>query len=323
MAEPLPDIKNSQGLFGKRVFVRMDFNVPVQNGKIFDTERIERSLPTIAFLKNAGAKVILGSHIGSDGEESLRPVHEYLRGLIADIEFSEAPIDETLARATQDISEGGVLFLENLRRDPGEKSGSEEFARRLAALADIYVNEAFASSHRAHASITGIPRFLPHYAGNLFLSEVAELGRALAPEHPFTLILGGAKFETKLPLIKKFLSIADTIFVCGAPAHSFYRVRGHEIGASLIDESVSAADIVNEPKIIIPSDVIVARGPARAIVEIGRVEKTETIFDSGPASLSRIEGVVRSSKFVLWNGPLGDYEKGFLEGTDALARIIA
>jgi len=185
------------------------------------------------------------------------------------------------------------------------------------------VNEAFSASHRRHASIVGAPKYLPHYAGDLFLEELKNLGRAFNPEHPFVLVLGGAKFETKLPIIKKFVDIADDIFVYGAPAHSFFKARGYETGVSLIDTTVDVSDMVSVKKIHIPFDVIVQNEKGREARVAGGVLSGECILDAGPESVRAIGEKLKNAKMVLWNGPLGDYEHGFGEGTVLLARTIA
>jgi len=317
-------VREAGDIRGKRVFVRADFNVPVRNGVILDTLRIEKAFSTLLFLKDKGAKIIIGSHTGDTGNETPASVYEYIKNKFPDTLFSKTiVVDEELVRYTKNLAEGQILLLENLRKNDGEKKNDDSYARALASLADIYVNEAFSASHRRHASIVGAPKYLPHYAGDLFLEELKNLGRAFNPEHPFVLVLGGAKFETKLPIIKKFVDIADDIFVYGAPAHSFFKARGYETGVSLIDTTVDVSDMVSVKKIHIPFDVIVQNEKGREARVAGGVLSGECILDAGPESVRAIGEKLKNAKMVLWNGPLGDYEHGFGEGTVLLARTIA
>lgn len=312
-----------KSLKGKRVLLRLDLNVPIAGGRIVDRYRIERALPTIHFLRNAGAKTILLSHLGRAGD-SLKPVAQELNKSF-DIGFIPAPISKvhTLLR---DIQEGGVVLLENLRRDKGEEKGSSSFAKQLAALGDIYVNDAFAVSHRTHASVYQLPKLLPHYAGPLFMEEVQELSRAFKPKHPFILVLGGAKFETKVPVLKRFIHLADKIYVVGAIAHTFYSALGYELGKSLIDKKVSAKSYLKalkSGKIIVPSDVLVSNGSSVETKKAHELSKVDSIVDSGPVGLEEIRKGLKGARMVLWNGPSGNYEAGYGEGTHAIARMIA
>ncbi len=251
-----------------RVLVRVDWNVPTSEvGEILDESRIEVSLETIEYIKNKGGIPIIASHFGRE-EASFQPVIDF-------------------AKKKYPILEEGVEFLENLRINSGEKENSEEFAKELADKADIYVNEAFSTSHRQHSSIVGVPKLLPSFVGFRFLEEYKNLSEAFNPEHPFLLILGGMKFETKLPLVEKFLDIADDIFIGGALA-----VKASEM------------EVSDSSKIIFPVGDIAA-------------------LDANPETLEILNEKIKEAKFVLWNGPLGNYEKGFIAGTTALARMLA
>lgn len=256
----LPTLREAGDLSGKRVLVRIDWNVPIENRLVQDDFRIRQSMPTIELLQKSGAKVILMTHLESD-EASVEPLRKYVPE--------------------------GVELLENLRNDPREKENSPEFAKELASQADIYVNEAFSVSHRAHASIVGVPKFLPSFVGLEFEREVTELSKAFTPPHPFLFILGGAKFETKLPLVKKFQDIADEIFIAGANA-----------------KPASEMGFLNAPKITFPLGDIAA-------------------LDADEPNLNLMKQKIEASELILWNGPLGKYEAGYTEGTKALARIIA
>jgi len=214
-------------------------------------------------------------------------------------------------------------LLENLRTDPGEKTNDPQFAKFLASYGDIYVNDAFAASHREHASIVGIPAHLPSYAGLLMEEEIQGLRNALMPPKPYVFILGGAKFETKLPLIEKFMHIADTVFVGGALAHNILQARGYEIGASIVSEGDFALDeIAHSKSVQVPSEVVVRKGDEVIVKDVADVASDEQIVDAGAGTLADLTALIDKAQFVLWNGPLGYYEGGFDEGSNDLARII-
>jgi 3-phosphoglycerate kinase len=212
-------------------------------------------------------------------------------------------------------------LLENIRENKGEKENDKKFAKQLASLADIYVNDAFSVSHREHASICAITGFLPSYAGLQLEEEVKQLSAAFNPSHPFIFILGGAKFDTKLPLIQKFSKTADTVFIGGALANDALKAKGYEVGVSKISDGatdISAA--VNQPKTMIPIDVVVQNHIEK---EIGGIGPIDSISDSGSKTLAALKAKIDAAQFILWNGPLGVYEKGFMEGTEKLAEMIA
>ena len=220
----LPKIQQAGSLKGKRVLVRVGFNVPLISHRVVDGYRLKRVLPTIEYLKKKGAKIILISHIGRDPKDSLRPVANYFNrqknykvGFIPAIEASS--VESVIDR----MQEGSIMLLENLRRYPGEVANDAAFAKKLASFADIYVNDAFSVSHRKHASIVGVTKYLPSYAGLLLQDEVKHLNTVLDPKHPFLFILGGSKIATKMPLLKKFVKVADTVFVGGALANDLFK----------------------------------------------------------------------------------------------------
>lgn len=301
-------IKEAGSLKGKRVMVRVDFNVPVQDGKIIDDLRIRVAMPTIEYLKSEGAKVILISHIESI--PSLELVAEKMGiNLVKDFMNWDGKIEES-----------EVLLFENLRTNPGEKANDPEFAKVLASYADIYVNDAFPVCHREHASVVGVPKLLPHYAGFQLMKEIENLSAFFNPAHPFIFILGGAKFETKLPLIEKFSNTADYIFVGGALMNDVFKAKGYEVGKSLVSkEEVDMKSIVADQRIILPTDVVVDSGRVCSVKE---VQKDEIIMDVGPASVDAFADKIKTAKFILWNGPLGLYEKGFKDQTLKLAKLI-
>jgi phosphoglycerate kinase len=218
---------SQESLQGKKVLVRFDLNVPLaDDGTVHDdgADRIHKSMPTLSFLKDAGAYIIIIAHIGRDPKETLKPVADYMHIPLCPLMNFDAAM----------LEQSSVVILENLRSNPGEESNDPEFAKMLASYGDIYVNDGFSNSHRAHASMVGIPAFLPAYAGLQLALEVENLSKALHPEHPAVLIMGGAKFETKLPVIKKLLPLVDTIFIGGALANNFFKEKGFEVGQSLV-----------------------------------------------------------------------------------------
>ncbi len=293
-------------LKGKKVLLRLDLNVP----SLDDTDRITKSIPTIDALKAAGARIIIISHIGRDPEETLAPIAEYMH-IPMTKEF-----DADLLEANQ------VIMLENLRQHAGEESNDEAFAQKLASYADVYVNDAFAVSHRAHASLVGVPKYLPSYAGLQMEQEMNHLSQAFTPTSPSILVLGGAKFETKLPVIEKFLPIVDHVFIGGALVNNFYKEMGYEIGSSLVDDSANIKHLVGNPKILIPETVIVESEKGQQEKNISEVVFGEKIVDIAPSGLDEYQEIFNNAQFVIWNGPLGNYENGFVAGTKKMVELI-
>ncbi len=318
----LPNIIKVKNLKGKRVLLRLDLNVPVVNGKVIDDFRIQKVLPTIRFLKKAGAKIIILSHTGRRKEDSLLPVSEHFlkifkHSFVADFQSEEGE------KILNSMKNGEIAMLENLRQNDGEKNTSVSFAMSLAALGDIYVNEAFAVSHRKDASIYLVPKRLPSYFGPLFCDEVENLSFAMRKHNPFLFVLGGAKFETKMPLIKKYLPVADTVFIGGALANNFFKVLGYEIGTSLVDDAhLSFKPILKSKKLLLPIDVIVNGPNGTNVKSPTEVSREESILDSGPKTVALLVEQVKSAKFILWNGPLGNYESGYGKATLALAEAV-
>jgi phosphoglycerate kinase len=296
-------IKQIKNLKGKRVLVRVDFNVPIKNGKILDDFRIKAALPTINFLLKKGAKPILLSHHSQKGQ-SLLPVQKYLAKIF--------PPQK-------------VLLLENLRFSSGEEKNDPAFAKKLASLGDLYVNDAFPVSHRAHASIVSIPKHLPSYAGFQLEEEVQNLSKAIKnPKHPFLFILGGAKFSTKMPLIKKYLKLADYIFIGGALLNDFLKAKGYEVGKSLVDGSgYGIKELLKNKKLILSEDVLVQSGKKFINKKVTEVKKNEIIIDIGRSSVEKIRPYIKKSKLILWNGPLGKYEGGGAGATKKILKLVA
>lgn len=315
-------------LKGVRVLVRAGLDVPVDdNGTILDDFRVRTAVKTLAFLKEAGARVIVISHTSRpDGSSaaSLKPVCEALSAYIP-VTFVDEVVGEKVTAAASALKDGELIMLENLRFDDGEKANDEAFARALAALADVYVDDAFSAAHREHASMVSVPKLLPSYAGLLFMDELTHLAAARAPEHPSIFVLGGAKFETKLPLAEKLLSVYDRIFIGGALANDFFKARGLEVGTSLVsDIDISASPLFSSAKVILPVDVVVSTPEGeRRVAAPDAVAPHERIQDLGPATVAKFKVEAERAAIILWNGPMGNYEQGFDESTRAFADIVA
>jgi phosphoglycerate kinase len=317
---PITELKHIRGT---KILARVDFNVTIAKGRIIDDFRIKKALPTIAYLRKAGAKVILMSHLGENGE-SLAPVSRNLKKYVPHV-FVRAIVGDKARSAITQMKNGDVVLLENLRQDPGETKNDLKFAKALASLADIYVNDAFPVCHRAHASIVGVPKLLPSYAGFQLLKEIDALdGVMTKPKRPFFFILGGAKFETKIPLIKKYLREADIVFIGGALANNFFKEEGLEVGKSLVDAKTFGLNKLQQNgNLFLPIDVIVRKGKSHRITTPEAVERDEVIVDIGPMSADLVNLLIARSKTVLWNGPMGNYEIGFGQATEAILKALA
>lgn len=311
-------------LRGKRVLVRAGFDVPLdERGDVADMFRVQRSAETLQYLAGIGARVIVLSHIGRDPKETNEPVS---RALQNHVKHSYMPdlLGHAARNAIQMMDDGDVLLLENLRQDPRETGNDAGFAEELASLGEVYVNDAFSAAHRAHASVVGIPKHLPHYAGILLCAEVAELKKARVPDHPSFAILGGAKFETKSPLIKTLLGSYDQVFVTGALANDVFKAQGFPVGRSLISKEAPTPYILNHPHFLAPVDATTQDADGHAFVKKpAAVAADDKIVDIGPDSVARIAPFLEKANFILWNGPTGLYEEGFTAYTHAIAEIIA
>ncbi len=318
----LPNIVKVKNLKGKRVLLRVDFNVPIKDGVVTDDFRIEKVLPTLHFLKKSGAKIIILSHRGREKTDTLLPVSECLNRKIPHIFVEDFESEEGIS-VLSSLKDGEVVMIENLRKWDGEKNNDKSFTKSLAKFGDIFINEAFAVSHRKDASVFALPKLLPSYFGPLFVEEVENLSLAFKKHSPFLFILGGSKFETKMPLIKKYLDSADTVFVGGALANTFFKLKGWEIGSSLFDEKTAGMkNLLKNKKLVLPLDVIVD-GPSGKIVRSrDAVFSNEKIMDDGPETITMLQEYIKKAKFVLWNGPLGYYEGGFDGATLAIASAL-
>jgi len=325
---------------GRRVFVRVDFNVPMdQNEQILDDRRIREALPTIQYLIQHGARVILASHLGRPGGKpnpafSLRPVAERLQSLLGQpVEFVPEAVGPVAEAAAQQLAPGQVALLENLRFYPGEEKNDPGFAEQLAKLADLYVNDAFGTAHRAHASTEGITKFLPSVSGLLMEKELRALGNALeSPKRPLVAIVGGAKISSKIDVLNHLLPRVDRLLVGGGMANTFLKAQGVEVGKSLIeaDRIPVSKQIIRQAgaKLVLPIDVVVAERPeATALPEVvsaSQVPSDRMILDIGPRTVDLFAQVFQTAGTVIWNGPLGVAEiPPFAEGTLGVARALA
>jgi phosphoglycerate kinase len=316
-------ITDCTDLHNKRVIVRASLNIPVEEGQIRNAFRLKRALPTLRYLLEQGAKVIIISHIGRKPEETLKPIFDELAKYFEGHWGGVITEDDFKTRASL-LSPGTFLMSENLRQDPREEVNDMEFAKYIAQFGDIYVNDAFAEAHREHASLQALATLLPAYAGLTLLEEIAQLEKVMVPEHPALLILGGAKFETKLPLIAKYLDEYDHVFVGGALANDIFKALGFEVGLSLVsDASIAGANFMKSPKLILPIDVIVEGPKGRRICTPEEVDHCEHIFDCGPATTNMLASYIQEAKTILWNGPFGNFEAGFKESTETTMRNIA
>lgn len=311
-------------LKGKYVLVRAGLDVPLDaKGEVADMFRVKRAADTLLYLSAQGAKVIILSHIGRDPEETNEPVARALKTYVPVVYVPDL-LGVAAQSARSSMRDGDILLLENLRRDSREAENDPEFAAQLASLGDLYVNDAFSVSHRAHASLVGIPKILPSFGGILLCSEIRELDHARNPAHPSFAILGGAKFETKAPLIKLLLEKYDRVFVTGALANDVFKAKGLPVGRSLISTQLPDAEVLHHDHFLSPVDVLVEKTDAQARVTLPEfVERDDKIVDIGPDSLRLIAPYIEKAKFILWNGPTGLYEAGYAHWTHAIAELIA
>ncbi|HJJ04271.1 MAG TPA: phosphoglycerate kinase [Clostridiaceae bacterium] len=329
---------------GKKVLVRCDFNVPIdsETGKITDNRRIRAALPTIQYLLDHNAKVILCSHLGRPKGEfnlkySLKPVAEELSKLLnKDVKLAKDVIGESAKELTSNMKEGDIVLLENVRFHKEEEQNDPEYSKALASMAEIYVNDAFGTAHRAHSSTTGVADYLPAVSGFLIEKELEFLGGALEnPKHPFVAILGGAKVSDKIGVIENLLDKVDTLIIGGGMAYTFYKAQGHHIGTSICEEDkLDLAKSILEKakekgvKLLLPVDNHVSseysNNGEEKIVDSTEIPDGFMGLDIGPKTIEKFEEAVKDAKTVVWNGPLGvcEFDK-FATGTKAVATMLS
>ena len=326
-------------LRGQRVLVREDLNVPLHEGAIADDTRLRAALGTLRDLSERGARVVVMSHLGRPKarrvpELSLRPVAARLGELLGHaVAFAEDCVGPAAAGAVERLDESGVLLLENVRFHAGDEANDPEFARELAMHGDVYVNDAFAASHRAHASVVGVARHLPAYAGLLMLAELRALHQALdSPRRPLAAIVGGAKISTKAGVLRHLLPRVDAMLVGGAMANTFFKAQGLEVGASLVeDEALDVARDVQRDagdKLVLPVDAVCARsaqpGQETVVRPVDGVEPGCLILDVGPGTVRRFAERLRPAQTIVWNGPVGMFEiPEFAAGTRGVGEAVA
>jgi phosphoglycerate kinase len=337
----LPGIDSLGDLRGRRVLLRADLNVPLADGRIADDGRVRASLPTIARLTSAGARVLVCSHLGRpkgspDPRYSLAPVAVRLAELLdRSVPMATDVVGESASSVAAGLPAGGVGLLENLRFEPGETADDEEFARRLAMLADVYVDDAFGAVHRAHASVSAVARLLPHAAGDLVRREVAVLDRLVEqPDRPYAVVLGGAKVSDKLPVVAALLGRADRLLIGGGMCFTFLAAQGFAVGRSLLEEDqvaacrdVLAAADAGQVRLRLPVDVAVAAttdDDRASVVPVDRIPADQAGFDIGPQTAALFAQELADARTVFWNGPMGVFEhEPFQAGTRAVAEAVA
>ncbi len=326
-------------LKGKRVLMRVDFNVPMQDGKITDEKRIRASLPTIRYVLDQGASLLLMSHLGRpkggpDPEFSLRAAAEVLSShLGVPVKMAPDTVGPEVEAMAKELKSGEVLMLENTRFHRGEEKNDLDLAKQMAALADVYVNDAFGSAHRAHSSTEGVAQFLPAVSGFLMEQELEYLGRAVRnPEHPYVAILGGAKISDKIDVVETLLSKADKLIIGGGMANTFLAAKELNMQDSLVEESSleTAKSILEKAgnKLVLPVDAVIAdkfeENANSQIVDVDKIPAGWRMLDVGPKTLELYKQALNGAKLVVWNGPVGVFEMPkFAEGTFALAKLLA
>jgi phosphoglycerate kinase len=330
--------KNIEKIKAKKVFLRTDFNVPVSKGKVVEDFKIRQSLETIKFLLKANCQIILASHLsrpksGFEAKYSLRPIAKRLSGLLArEVNFLDFKKFSEFKKIREEINKGGdIFFLDNLRFYSGESRNCKRLAKSLASLADIYVNDAFAVSHRSHSSVDAIKKFLPSFGGLLLEKELKSLDKVFKGGRPFILIMGGSKIETKLPTIEKLYSRSSKILLGGVIANTFYLSQGFDMGKSLAEKNKEKvlSKFLKSSKIVLPVDMVTKTlsGPnkgLKSVKKVSEIEKNDSVLDIGPETILSFSKYINKAKTIVWNGPMGMFEdKDFSQGTILIAKKIA
>lgn len=314
-------IKHHHNLLGKKILLRLDINVPLgENNKVDEGEdwRIQRSLETLNFLVEQKACVVVLAHAGHDGATTLKPMVDYLSRFVT-LGFGNIN-DDTILERINGMPHGSVIVMENLRAFPGEEANQIDFLTHLVNVSDMYVNDAFSVSHRNHASVSQITKHLPSYFGLQFVKEIEELSKILDHnDKKMTLVLGGAKFGTKLRLLEKMLPQIQFALIGGAAANVFLQARGFNIGNSYVDDNVDVSSMRDNEKIILPIDCVDQEGD---VVSIDEIRDNDSILDIGHETEQLFESIIDDSDIVLWNGPMGKYEDGYISGSVAIADAI-
>ncbi len=308
---------------GKYVIIRASLNLPLEDGKVRNQFRLKRALPTLRYLHEQGARIIILSHIGRERTDTLYPVFEELQKYLP-VQWGGAVTMNGFYTRRALMADGDILMAENLRQDDRETENDAEFSETLAKLGDIYVNDAFAEAHREHASTSGIAAYLPSYVGLTLLEEMTELEKVMVPKSPSLFLLGGAKFETKMPLVEKYLAVYDSVFIAGALMNDIFKAKGYEVGKSLVsDVSLKGAAFLDSKKLILPIDVIVD-GPEGVLTKRPQdVKPEERILDCGQMTTDMLATYIEKAETILWNGPFGNYEGGYTQSTEQTAKHIA
>lgn len=309
-------------LKGKKVLLRLSLNVPIDNGLILSDFKIKKSQETIDFLKKEEAKILILAY-GKNKDSSLEPVFDYLKK-IYEIQFVRDILDEKNPLLIEKMEEGGIMLFENLKKYDEETKNDELFAKKIASLGDFYINEAFPDSHREYASIISVPKYLDSYFGFNFIKEVEFLSSIKNKEYPFLIILGGNKLKTKLPFVKNFLEVADEVFLGGALANDFFKLKGLEVGRSIISkEELGLEKLIDNKKIILPKDVVVLNSRGSFEKKVTEISEEDVILDLGSETMNILKEKIQGARFILWNGPLGDYTQGFSDATFGLIKNLA
>jgi phosphoglycerate kinase len=324
---------------GKKVLVRVDFNVPLKEGVVKDDTRIQAALPTLNYLLDEGAALILCSHLGRPKgspmpEYSMKPVAAYLGKLMGkEVKFAEDTIGPAAEAAAASLKPGEILVLENTRFEAGETKNDAVMSKKLASFADVFVNDAFGSAHRAHSSTVGVADYIPAVAGFLLEKEIRYLGQAIAnPDRPFVAILGGAKISDKIGVIKNLLTIADQVLIGGGMANTFFKAQGYPVADSLVEDEAldTARELLGNggQKLRLPVDVVIANAfdneAETKVTQMGPVPEGWRILDVGPETVENYSKVILSAGTVVWNGPMGVFEMpNFAKGTFGIAKAVA